>query len=29
MHDFIVKSNEYLTYIYAVLKWDDAVPALM
>lgn len=29
MHDFIVKSNEYLTYIYSVLKWDDAVPALI
>ncbi|KAK7109509.1 protrudin-like [Littorina saxatilis] len=29
MHDFIVKSNEYLTYIYAVLKWDDAIPAMI
>ncbi|XP_076466395.1 uncharacterized protein LOC143297797 [Babylonia areolata] len=29
MHDFIVKSNEYLTYIYSVLKWDDTMPALI
>lgn len=29
MHDFVVKSNEYLTYFYAVLKWDDTVPAIM
>lgn len=29
MHDFVVKSNEYLSYIYAVLKWDDTVPAII
>ncbi|KAL8580849.1 hypothetical protein ACOMHN_017353 [Nucella lapillus] len=29
MHDFIIKSNEYLTYIYSVLKWDDTLPALV
>ncbi|CAG5124680.1 unnamed protein product, partial [Candidula unifasciata] len=22
MHDFVVKSNEYLSYFYSILKWD-------
>ncbi|KAK7508720.1 hypothetical protein BaRGS_00000286 [Batillaria attramentaria] len=29
MHDFVIKCNEYLSYVYAVLKWDDTVPAVI
>jgi len=27
MHDFIVKSNEYLSYFYSILKWDSVLPS--
>lgn len=29
MHDFVMKSNEYLAYFYSILKWDAAVPSLI
>ncbi|KAH9520155.1 hypothetical protein Btru_060139 [Bulinus truncatus] len=27
MHDFVVKSNEYLNYFYSILKWDAVLPS--
>ncbi|XP_059179670.1 uncharacterized protein LOC131958585 isoform X2 [Physella acuta] len=27
MHDFVVKSNEYLSYFYSILKWDSVGPS--
>ncbi|BFZ01935.1 hypothetical protein BsWGS_04974 [Bradybaena similaris] len=27
MHDFVVKSNEYLGYFYSILKWDAVGPS--
>ncbi|XP_005098571.1 uncharacterized protein LOC101858028 isoform X2 [Aplysia californica] len=27
MHDFVVKSNEYLSYFYSILKWDAVGPS--
>ncbi|CAL1526120.1 unnamed protein product [Lymnaea stagnalis] len=27
MHDFVVKSNEYLSYFYSILKWDAVLPS--
>uniref|UniRef100_A0A0B6ZKT2 TECPR1-like DysF domain-containing protein n=1 Tax=Arion vulgaris TaxID=1028688 RepID=A0A0B6ZKT2_9EUPU len=27
MHDFVVKSNEYLSYFYSILKWDAIGPS--
>ncbi|GFR92197.1 zinc finger FYVE domain-containing protein 27, partial [Elysia marginata] len=29
VHDFVVKSNEYLAYFYSILKWDAVVPSLI
>ncbi|GFO36543.1 Zinc finger fyve domain-containing protein 27 [Plakobranchus ocellatus] len=29
MHDFVMKSNEYLAYFYSILKWDAVVPSLI
>ncbi|XP_041369686.1 protrudin-like [Gigantopelta aegis] len=28
MHDFVLKCNEYLSYFYALLKWDVTIPAI-
>ncbi|RUS91422.1 hypothetical protein EGW08_000852 [Elysia chlorotica] len=29
MHDFVMKSNEYLAYFYYILKWNAVVPSLI
>ncbi|KAI8793326.1 protrudin-like isoform X1 [Biomphalaria glabrata] len=29
MHDFVVKSNEYLNYFYSIIRWDSFVPSVI